>query len=679
MRGRATTLAVLALAVGVACGGAGRVPPPTAAAPVASDGDAGASDAGADAAVVAEPDRTPPRAKVIDLATASGMACALHDGGLVSCWGEGWRSKPERVLGLEQVVQIAGGARGAIYARTRTGDVYGIHGRSAVPLRLALARAALEISESCAVLDDGQVSCWNYDQKIGIVRGLTHATHVGSSMEAGCASHDGIVTCWTPRVAFPDVKIADVEEIAVANDRFHCARTKSGDVQCWGERVPAATAMPVSTGIPIGPLALGLRDAVGLSTDGGSVCVVRRDHSTLCLDARFARGTFSSHPGGVDAELLRLGRGYRCALLAGAVTCSGSNEQGQLGNGVDAFDPRPSTVSGIADAVAVHAGREWTCALRAKGKVSCWGRVDGETSTATPFDVTGLAPVVELGGNLFPCFRTADGRVGCTSASIRGPIGWAPVTKSEGFSVVFAGCSVTAGALSCWGGNRAGQYGDGSSGEPPAKGPGAAGVTDATSVAMGSYHACLVRRGGEVLAFGDDLADDTLGDAHAGLVLTPRPVPGTHPSVAVAAGMSHCCALRTDGLVDCFGRAVEGELGDGSRTTRGTAAPVVGVEHATQLAAASMSTCAVVADGRVFCWGKASRGQLGPAFTGDSSARPVEIAGLRDRTSVSPAESHACAVGKDGTVACWGGTLEGQTGTVVSGRFATPQRVAFPP
>lgn len=626
----------------------------------------GLVDAGPASAIDRRPSATP----VTSLAAAGSDACALHADGTVSCWGSTFGVRPRRAVGVEGVAQLAGGARGTVYARTTKGDVWALSLDGAT--KLSLAGPAIELSESCAVLADGRATCWNYEKKIGMVRDVAHATHVGSAIEAACVAHEGKVTCWDQRVTDPDITLADVEEIAVANEQFRCARTTIGDVVCWGSRTPRS-AMPTLTRLPVGPIALGLRDATSLTSNGSTLCAVRKNRTTICLDAVFGKG-LASHAGPSGVELLRLAGDFSCALDGGHVTCSGSNEFGQLGIGVPGFQPTPAIVPGIDDAIAVHVGGRWSCALRRGGKVSCWGNLGDDVPTATPIELAGLGNVVELGGQTVPCFRRDDGRVGCRRPMEK-TLELAPIPASESFAVYFAGCAIAGGTVRCWNGDRAGQYGDGTSATPPRSGLGAVGITDAKKIALGPFHACLLRRTGDVVTFGDDLGDTVLGDEHSGLVLAPRPVAGFRASIDVAAGLDSCCAVRADGHVDCFGQNGDGQLGDGTLVSRTSGVEVVGVEHATVIASRTFTTCAIAA-GNVACWGNGKRGVLGSGST-ERAPRATLVAGLHDAVALSVGDHHACALTKDGHVACWGEAAHGETGTVVSANYAKPQPVVF--
>ena len=70
---------------------------------------------------------------------------------------------------------------------------------------------------------------------------------------------------------------------------------------------------------------------------------------------------------------------FVCALFDdGGVACWGDNENGALGagafpSGCGLTCDHPVAVKGVTDATDLVVGSNHTCALRAGGKVSCWG------------------------------------------------------------------------------------------------------------------------------------------------------------------------------------------------------------------------------------------------------------------------------------------------------------------
>jgi alpha-tubulin suppressor-like RCC1 family protein len=88
-------------------------------------------------------------------------------------------------------------------------------------------------------------------------------------------------------------------------------------------------------------------------------------------------------------------------------------------------------------------------------------------------------------------------------------------------------------------------------------------------------------------------------------------VSGLSGVAAIAPGFRHTCALMNDKAVQCWGKNVNGQLGDG--TVGASLRPVLvnGVDSAVVVSAGREHTCAVLVDGRVRCWGDNQWQQLG--------------------------------------------------------------------
>lgn len=146
--------------------------------------------------------------------------------------------------------------------------------------------------------------------------------------------------------------------------------------------------------------------------------------------------------------------------------------------------------------------------------------------------------------------------------------------------------------------------------------------------------------------------------------VTLAPLPTAAPGVAV--GGTFACATLGDGAVSCWGDNRFGQLGDPSveahvRSFRRRAAPVEGLSGVASVAAGSFHACALGTDGLVSCWGHGAFGQLGDGAHEDRPS-PVRVAGLEGVTSVGLGEGHGCALRRDGQVLCWGKNEHGQLG-----------------
>ncbi len=96
-------------------------------------------------------------------------------------------------------------------------------------------------------------------------------------------------------------------------------------------------------------------------------------------------------------HVIAAGGRHACAVRAtGRVVCWGHNLYGQLGNGTTTDSNRPVNVMGVTTAVSVATGAEHSCAVLADGTARCWGRNDhGQLGNGTTTD--SATPVVVMG------------------------------------------------------------------------------------------------------------------------------------------------------------------------------------------------------------------------------------------------------------------------------------------
>lgn len=126
----------------------------------------------------------------------------------------------------------------------------------------------------------------------------------------------------------------------------------------------------------------------------------------------------------------------------------------------------------------------------------------------------------------------------------------------------------------------------------------------------------------------------------------------------VVLGEDHACARQAKGTVACWGLGDRGQLGPGVTGRRDTPTPVEGLEGVASLASGPQATCARLRAGGVRCWG------TGPQVPSDGTGEPAPVPGITGPTKgLAVGATHACAVGVDGTVSCWGDNLYGQLGT----------------
>lgn len=438
-----------------------------------------------------------------------------------------------------------------------------------------------------------------------------------------------------------------------AGEGFRCAVTAAGGVQCWGSdsrgrlgrgsEQPDALVPGAVSGLPAG--------AVAVATAGAHACAL-------------------------------IGAG------AGDVWCWGDRVQGQTGGTVETSPQYvPAQVSSLPDVVAITAGFEHSCAVTELGAVWCWGSNDnrvlgsgGSGGQSAPVVVPGLPRIVQVAaGYDLTCALAVDGGVWCWGANGYGQLGFGTVgtTDVAPGQVVGIGaaarsitvgaqhaCAVTvAGGLRCWGVNLDRQLGNGTTTSsvapvtPTGLGSGVA------SASAGTIHTCAVTAAGGARCWGENY-DGDVGIANRAPAPAPATVSGLASGVrAIAAGDYGTCALLTSGSARCWGQALSGELGDGTRARR----PTPGAGAATgvaRVAAGDAASCATRTAGGVRCWGSNLNGQLGDGSDDRAaSTTSVGATGVSDSIDIDLGEDHACEVEADGQVRCWGSNLESALGT----------------
>src|SRR2546428_7623783 len=226
-------------------------------------------------------------------------------------------------------------------------------------------------------------------------------------------------------------------------------------------------------------------------------------------------------------------------------------------------------------------------------------------------------------------------------------------------------CVVIGGAAYCWGANASGQLGDGSTMDSKTPVPVAGGLRF-LAVSTGGLgveldHTCGATSEGVAYCWGANNFGQ-LGALTGSHSTTPVSVGGglSFKSVSAGAGF-HTCGVTTSGAAYCWGNNFFGQLGDGSGGfgNRSTAAvPVAGELSFVSVSAGGFFTCGVTTAGAAYCWGRNIDGQLGDVSKSDSKT-PVLVAGGLSFVSVSAGGSRTCGLTSIGAAYCWGAGLLG--------------------
>lgn len=285
------------------------------------------------------------------------------------------------------------------------------------------------------------------------------------------------------------------------------------------------------------------------------------------------------------------------------------------------------------------------------------------------------------------CLLTNAGAVWCWGDNRSGQLGdgttdfrTTPVQVSGTYKAIAATnqttCALTlAGAAYCWGLNEAGKVGDGTSGNVrTSPTPVAGGVTFA-AITLGDFHACGLTTAGAAYCWGWNFTGP-LGDGTNDHHFTPAPVAGGLTFTSIEAGGVQTCAVATNSTTYCWGGNAFGAVGDGTTTNRNLPTPVSGGLTFASVSAGSFHTCAVTAVGGLpSCWGGNANGQLGNGTTTNGLV-PGPVSGGLAFVSLHAGSLFSCGLTSSGAAYCWGDNVSGQFGNGTTTSSTSPMPVS---
>ena len=285
-----------------------------------------------------------------DISAGPVHTCVLLGNGSVSCWGD------------NHYGELGDGTTVAHIRPTQTSSL----GTD----RTAVAIAA-GWSHTCAILDDGTVSCW----------GSNYWGQLGDGTTTDRLTPTQTVSLGTDRTA-----------VAISAGGTHtCAILDDGSVSCWGSNY-------------FGSLGTGSNDAV-IPTQ---ISNLDNNKTAVAIDA---------------------GDRHTCVILDdGSVSCWGYNNYGQIGDGTTNQRNTPTQTVSLGTertAVAISAGYAHTCVILDDGSVSCWGRNEGLNRLGDDITTDRLTPtqtwflgkdrtaVAISAGTYHTCAVLDDGFINC--------------------------------------------------------------------------------------------------------------------------------------------------------------------------------------------------------------------------------------------------------------------------
>ena len=540
----------------------------------------------------------------------SSHACALISNGSVMCWGQEYEGK------------LGDGVERGTWDVANTPNY-----TSPLPDGRLAVDIGVSTSSTCAVLDNGSISCW----------GFAHHTLFGN---------EGIANQPNPGYSFGEgIAVRSITTYG-GNERGYmsgmCVILSNDTVSCFSRTGFLKESYSFSPHTPV-MVAIGAKHA----------CALLSDSSLRCWgDNKFGQigdGTWESKESpftiqGFDNQdpiiSISAGIAITCAVTSsGNAYCWGSNSLGAIGDGTaHGLYEKPVMIDPLNNVTEIFYLSYAYCAKYLDGHIGCWGDnewgIIGDGST----EDRSIRSIYHHSNNYF----------GGSIVDVQ--------------SIDFRVCVlIDDGSIWCWEGER-------NRGTVPEKLPHYGSTRFATSLAVSNNFICAVQDNGEVSCSGDGYYG-AIGDGDwesREFPTTTEEFGDNNPAIDISTSGSTLCALTVNSEVWCWGSNYGGELGDGSnewaRNSPGKIpffddlGPVIDIESS-----GYGNFCVLLEYGDVYCWGSNYDGSLGDGTRNESNVPvkviriPSPVNGLSSTSADYSGLGSYCALIEGKQIYCWGG------------------------
>lgn len=461
---------------------------------------------------------------VQQISTSTNSVCALVGGGEIWCAGS----------------QVSGALGNGLTAGNATSMVR-------VSSKNTFTKVSTGTSMSCGLTDAKELWCWgsNTSGYLG-----ASAAIASSSVPIKVKGENYMdVDVGPSRVvtALVDTNVKKISPLSSQGGRISvafsltCYIDAEAELWCWGSDASGQLGNgPIYTGIQQSPTPViepGKWKKVRVSSD--HACAIKANGTLWCWGAddvgQLGNGAVTTanqeSPIQIGTDLwsdIAAQTNSTCGIKAedGSLWCWGDDTDGKLGNGASGSSTTPVAISEPGPWKKINMAGGTACAIKRDGSAWCWGDDtygavgdgNGMVDSQVPVQIKEPGPWIDVGAGRTSCGIKEDGSFWCWGRYLRGP-GDVP--------------------------------------EPiPADGNWA-------KVDVSEPVICAINENGSLWCGGDNDDGETGSGDPAGLINAPVPTLGGGHWVEVATSLNTVCGIKSDETVWCWGRDVNGNVGNG--------------------------------------------------------------------------------------------------------------------
>lgn len=617
---------------------------------------------------------------VISVSGTSSSSLALKSDGTLWSWGSNIngqlgdgttenKSTPVQVMGLNNIVSISGG--GSFYLALKSdGTVWSWGANDSGQLGIGTSGGYRSVPEQIPNLTD----------IVAISTGTRHAIALNADGKVWAWGHNlnGQLGIGNTENQSTPIELSLGDIVSISAGSWHTmALNDKGGVFVWGSN-SAYQMGPTSNNIggnfpnPRG-LGLVLFDVVSIISGGNHSFVIKSDQTLHAWGdnnvGQLGRGTVSEPSKHIlkivpleDVVFATAGEASSFSLKSdGSLWAWGYNQYGQLGDGTTENKSLPVEIEGSF--------------MIPNDEQNTLPEDLNHRSIATGYNQSFIIRNEEV----WTWGRNAYGLLG-DGTTVESRYSASVIDHFEDVVTISAGLNhnmalKSDGTVWSWGSNLEGQLGDGTTTNQtmPTK---IENLNNIVAVAAGYNHSMALQSDGTVWIWGQNQYGQ-LGNDTTTARFNPEPIAGLKNIIAIAAGKNFSMALESDGSVWAWGDNQYGQIGAGHISITYSLIPnkVVNLSEIVSIQAGEYHSVALDVNGSVWTWGQNNYGQLGTGTFSQSVYSPRKVEDLSNINTITTSNKHTFALSSDGSLWAWGDNSSGQIGDGTSTHRRTPVQI----